>query len=133
MIKFPYLLKGTNYFPVLRLTIKHDEKTLQTDALIDSGASVSVFQAAIAKVFGISVKKGELVILETINGKVTANIHEFPVIFGDFKFNCKVAYSEELTTGFNILGRDNFFRFFKITFDELNKEIILGPNNLLPG
>ncbi len=130
MMRFSYFLKGTNYFPVLRLIIKHNNMLLQTDALIDSGASVSVFQAAIAKLFGIFINSGELVTLETINGKVVAYVHEFPIDFGSFKFNCKIAFSEELTTGFNILGRDNFFKFFKITFDELNKELVLEPNNL---
>lgn len=128
MIKFPYLLKGLNYFPVLRLMIKHVDKTFKTDALVDSGASISVFQAAIAGFFGIDITKGEQIFLQTINGKVVAYAHEFPISFGDLTFNCKIAFSEELTTSFNILGRDNFFSFFRITFDEANKELIFEPN-----
>jgi len=128
IVKFPYLLKGTSYFPILRLTVKHNSEAIDTDALVDSGASISVFQSAVAKFFGINVLNGEEIFLQTINGKTKAYLHEFPIIFGDSKFKCKIAFSEELATSFNILGRDNFFRFFKITFDELGKELILEQN-----
>lgn len=126
--KIPYVLKGEHYFPVLRLIVKHQDKELKTSALIDSGASTSVFQASIAKHFGLDIKKGEKIFLQAISGKVTAYLHEIPLKFGSISLKCKIAFSEELTTSFNILGRDNFFRFFKITFDDANKELTFESN-----
>lgn len=129
----PYGLVGEHYLPILRIFVRHEGKEIKTRALIDSGAATSVFQANIAEHFGINIKQGEKAILQTLNSKVEVYLHKIPVKFSGQTFMCKIGFSEEVCTSFNLLGRDNFFKFFKITFDELNKEIILESNSLVPG
>ena len=53
MIKVPYTLKGEKYYPLLQLIIKKGNRMLKTEALVDSGASISVFQESIADYFDL--------------------------------------------------------------------------------
>jgi hypothetical protein len=49
----------------------------------------------------------------------------FPIAIGNKNYKCKIVFSRELTVSFNLLGRDNFFEPFLITFFEKDKKITL--------
>ena len=55
-------------------------------------------------------------------------IHELRVRVDDVEFPCKVVFSKELTVGLNILGREGFFEYFQITFNEKDKEVVIERN-----
>ena len=48
-IEFPYLEKNGQYFPIVEVTLRKDKKLIKIKALVDSGASFSVFRPEIAK------------------------------------------------------------------------------------
>ena len=125
MSRFPYFQRGAQYYPAIDITlfVKKDELTIK--ALIDSGASFSVFRPEIAEHIGIAIEKGKPMYLEGIGGRILGYLHRVRAEVGQKKFLCSIVFSREFTVSFNLLGRDNFFSHFRITFDEKKKEVIL--------
>ncbi len=122
--EFNYTKIRGRTFPIVPITIV-TESRVKTLALIDSGASISLFKSTIANKLGISIQDGKSESMGGISGKITVYIHDIMVNFEDDEFICKVGFSEEYSSSFNILGRDNFFKHFLITFDENNEKIKL--------
>lgn len=124
-VKFSYLKKGRQFFPIADLTLKTYRSQISLKALVDSGASYSVFRSEVADYLGINIEKGKPMYLEGIGGRILGYMHNLLVYIGNRLFKCKVVFSRELTISFNILGRDNFFMPFLITFCEKAKEVII--------
>ena len=55
-VEVPYSHLGGLYYPLVPVTLAGRIKTL---ALVDSGASFSVFKVEVARELGISIKKGK--------------------------------------------------------------------------
>lgn len=118
MLTFPYLRKGGQYFPVADLTLTIRTRSLTVKALVDSGASFSVFRAEVIEYLGLPLARGERVYLEGIGGRILGYRHRVPARVGDARFPLTVVFSQELAVSFNLLGRDNFFQHFLVSFDE---------------
>jgi len=99
---------------------------LTLKALVDSGASFSVFRPEVAEYLGITIEKGKPIYLEGIGGRILGYLHSLRAVVGKKKFRCVIIFSREFTVSFSLLGRNNFFANFKITFDEKKKQVILG-------
>lgn len=127
MIRFPYSYRRQQLFPIIPVTINLGSYTVTTDSLVDSGANISVFRQEIADCLGLQIESGEETLLHGLGGRVVGYMHEVHLIIEQVMFPCKVVFSSELTVGINILGRQDFFEKFKITFDERNKELLLEP------
>lgn len=123
--EFSYLKKGNQYFPVIDIELKGRRTDLKIKALVDSGASFSVFRSEIADYLGIPLKKGRPIFLEGLGGRILGYLHKIPVKVGGKNFICKIIFSEEFRISLNLLGRNNFFLPFLITFDERGKKIII--------
>ena len=124
-IIFPYIRKGTQWYPAIDITLRGGKDEITIKALIDSGASFSIFRPEIAGEIGREVEKGKAIYLEGIGGRILGYLHRVPVVVDKQSFICKLIFSREFNVSFNLLGRDNFFSKFKITFDEKGKKIIL--------
>lgn len=122
---FPYVQKAANFYPAIDIKLFGRKESITVKALIDSGASFSVFRPEIAEQIGVNIESGKRLYLEGIGGRILGYIHKVPVKVGNKRFNCRIVFSREFTVSFNLLGRDNFFTKFLITFDENNKEVIL--------
>ena len=97
-------------------------------ALIDSGATFSIFRPEIASFLGIPVKNGQSLYFQGIKSKILGYLHQVPVRVNQEKFNCYIAFSSELEVSFNILGRNNFFLPFLITFNEKLQKVLIEKN-----
>lgn len=124
-IIFPYGKIRGYLYPMIDLTLKVRRNSLKIKALLDSGASFSVLRAEIAEYFDIDIEQGKKVYLEGISGRILGYIHYVYIIIGEKKFRSKVVFTREITIDINLVGRDNFFKHFLITFDENNKRTIL--------
>lgn len=122
---YPYFKRGSQYFPVIDLKLKSRKSAITIKALVDSGASYSVFRPEIADYLGINIEKGKSLYLEGIGGRILGYMHNISVFIGDKLYKCKIVFSREFTVSFNILGRDNFFMPFLITFCERAKKVII--------
>ena len=125
--EFPYLEKNGQYFPVAQVTLRSRRKKIIANALVDSGASFSVFRPEIAEYLGITVERGKPVYLTGIGGRILGYLHRVPLSVGGKSFRCKIIFSREFTASFNLLGRDNFFLPFTVSFAERRKKTILTP------
>ena len=125
MLTFPYLRKGQQYFPVVDLRLAGPRGALVVKALVDSGASYSVFRAEVLEYLGIPLARGERVYLEGIGGRILGYRHRVLAQVGANTFSLPVIFSQELTVSFNLLGRENFFRQFRVLFDERSRIVRL--------
>ena len=117
---FKYHYNGEGYFPVIPFYISARGKQLKLRALIDSGATISVFKDEVAEQLEIEVESGKQIYLGGVGGRIKGYIHELSLEIASKKFLCPVVFSREYLVSFNLLGREAFFRQFKIIFEEKN-------------
>ena len=127
MITFPYLRKGDQHFPVADVTLATPVRRLTVTALVDSGASFSVFRAEVLEHLGIPLERGKRVYLEGIGGRILGYLHRLPIQVGNLRFSLAMVFSRELSVSFNLLGRNNFFQRFVVSFDERGRTLHLQP------
>lgn len=125
LIVFPYYFDGSSYFPVISLTFLIGEKRIRSQALIDSGATISIFGEETAYSLGIDIEKGKRIILGGVGGRIVGYIHQLRIRVAGAEFSCPVVFSREYLVSFNLLGRQGFFDQFMITFDEKHKRLSL--------
>jgi len=127
-IEFKYSKRGDKYYPTAKIVCLGPKRKRSFVALVDSGASFSVFRAEVADYLGVPIEKGKPVYLTGIGGRILGYLHKLPVEIEDKRFSCKIIFSKEYTVSLNILGRDNFFLPFLITFNEKQRKINLRNN-----
>jgi len=119
MPNFPYQKDARdNYFPIIDFLIYFKGKVQRTSALIDSGATISVFKEDIAEQLGVVIEEGTETYLGGVGGRIKGYIHKLEVEIAGKKFICPVVFSHEYLVSFNLLGKEAFFRQFKIIFEE---------------
>lgn len=129
VLKLPYLKREGKSYPIIPVLLINKDKFILTEALLDSGANTSVFHAEIAEQLGIEFKAGKKIYLGGIGGRILAYLHPVSIKINEIRFVCKIAFTEEMPVSLNILGRENFFEKFLISFDEIKKEITLQKNH----
>jgi len=119
MVKeFPYIYEKGKYLPMVPMVVKD---LFQTYAIVDSGAEISLFRPEIAEMLNIQIEDGEKIELTGIGGRIVIYKHTVPIEVSGWRLKSRVAFSKEFTASINILGRNNFFRYFIIKFDELKR------------
>jgi hypothetical protein len=121
-IEVPYTRTEDMHLPLVPVSIKN---LGMIDAVVDSGAKVSIFQIGIAKALKIKIQDGKKVTLQSLSGKITIYEHKIPVKIYGIEFRLKVGFTKKPIVDLNILGRDNFFRIFNITFEDKRKKLII--------
>ena len=124
---FPYLEKDGQHFPVIHVLLQVRKKAIKVNSLVDSGASFSVFRPEIAEYLGIPIERGSPIYLTGIGGSILGYTHRVSMTAGGKTFRCKIIFSKEFTVSFNLLGRDNFFSPFVISFMEHDRKTVLAP------
>ncbi len=125
--QFPYVRFHGKSYPLIPITLEHGSYSVRTFALLDSGASVSVFRPEIADALHIKHRKSDAVRLGTANGGVDISVVKVRVRVEQTSFNAGIGFSEKYAATFNIIGREGFFRKFSIAFNEVMKTVILVP------
>lgn len=126
--EFSYLKKGDHYYPLIDIELMGQKASLVIKALVDSGATFSIFRPEIAKYLGIPIKSGKGLYFQGIKGKLLGYLHQVPIKVNQEKFDCTIAFSSEFKASFNILGRNNFFLPFLITFNEKIQKVLIEQN-----
>ena len=124
-MEFPYLYRKDRLYPIVPFEIRKGKLVLKTEALVDSGANISVFSSDIADYLGLELIKGKQIYLQGIGGRIVGYIHKVKVDIANISFSCPIVFSAELITSFNILGREVFFEKFVVSFDELHHTLFL--------
>lgn len=125
LIVYPYYFDGSLYFPVISLIFLIGEKRIRSQALVDSGATISIFGEETANSLGIDIEKGNKIILGGVGGRIVGYVHNLRIRIAGRAFSCPVVFSREYLVSFNLLGRQGFFDQFMITFDEKHTRLSL--------
>jgi len=124
---FPYVRFHERHYPLIPITLSRGPHTVNTFALLDSGASISVFRPELIKPLGLINEKHKPYRLGTATGNVDIEVHRVTVTIEETKFKSKIGFSKKHVPSFNILGREGFFTHFSVCFNEIMKTVILVP------
>lgn len=125
-ISYKYYFNGSGYYPIVPLYFLTAEKKIRSLALIDSGASISIFRAETANTLGITIESGKKTVLGGVGGRIIGYIHNLKVEVAGVSFTCPIVFSREYLVSFNLLGRDTFFKIFTICFEEKHNRVKLS-------
>ena len=110
LITFPYhKTSDGRLFPIIPLKFYSKNRITHTSALIDSGASISIFRSEIAEELGINIEKGKKFYLHGVGGRVKGYIHKLKIEADGKKFICPIVFSHEYLISLNLIGREAFF------------------------
>ncbi|MDP3724791.1 MAG: retropepsin-like aspartic protease [bacterium] len=123
---FPYQRNSVgDSFPVIDLLVSKNNRAARIFALVDSGATVSIFREDVAEQLGVTIESGKETFLGGVGGRIKGNIHKLDVEIAGKKFSCPIVFSREYLVSFNLLGREAVFNQFKIIFEENNNLLTL--------
>lgn len=123
--EFDYVRIGNKFFPIIPFLIKTERESVPVNALVDSGATISLFNADVGRALKIDIEKGKKFYPVGISGKILTYIHEVILKICDYEIKTKVAFTDELAVKINLLGRENIFENFSILFNDKLKKIVL--------
>jgi len=123
---FPYRQDAKkHFFPIIPLRVHHSNITIDSAALVDSGATVSVFKKEVAQQLGVKIEKGIEIYLGGVGGHIKGYIHRLRMQIAGKEFLCPIVFSHEYFVSFNLLGREGFFNKFRIIFEEKKNHLKL--------
>jgi hypothetical protein len=124
---FPYVRFHGKHYPLIPVTLRRGKHVVKTFALLDSGASVSVFRPEIAEALKLPRKARTSFSLGTADGHVDIGVARIGVDVDATSFNANIGFSEKYAANFNILGREGIFTRFSICFNEIMRTVIMVP------
>lgn len=125
VLEYSYSKIGEKYFPMIPVIISFNNKDFPVEALVDAGATASIFKPEIAESLGIDLEKCRRIVLRGIGGTITAYVQRVTLIIGEKHIDTEVTFSKDLDVKINILGREGLFDEFEICYNEKEKKIKL--------
>ena len=127
---FPYVLYRKRFYPIIPVVIEGKERTV-VHALVDSGATISLFHTGITEDIGIDLDDAERVYLAGIGGYIRAYIKkQVRMSIEELgSITIPMTFTEYITSDIALLGRQGFFEAYEITFREREKKLIIRPRN----
>ena len=123
-VKFPYKSYKGELYPIINILLEGPYGLLETEAYVDTGATVSIFLTTIASDLGIDYTKGNLThIMVGDGGFIPVYTHIIPIKIGPVRFKARIGFSPSLGADFNLLGQKDIFDRFIISFDKRNKVV----------
>lgn len=113
------------FFPIIPVTLSFQKKKADSSALVDSGATISIFKDDVAKDLGIEIESGTEIFLGGVGGRIKGYIHKLQAEIAGKELFLPLVFSHEYMVSFNLLGRNTFFKNFLIAFNEKDKELKL--------
>ena len=91
-------------------------RTKRFEAIIDSGATRTLFHSDFLSHLGLDLAAGELEITQGIGGSEHTYLHEITLYIPGGPVRIKAGFKDRLPIA-GLLGMNGFFEFFKVTFD----------------
>ena len=122
---FPYKkFSESKTAPIVPLHLRGRSRWILFDAFVDSGADYSVFHEKVALMLGLKMASGlKKVVMVGDGDDMTVYVHPVQVKFADFVFKAPIAFSTDLGSGFNLVGRKGFFDRFQFCFNDRAKTV----------
>ncbi|MBI2029487.1 hypothetical protein HYT02_03670 [Candidatus Gottesmanbacteria bacterium] len=116
---FPYQKNSADdFFPIVDIFIFHKNSAARIFTLVDSGATISIFRQDVASQLNLTIESGIETYLGGVGGRIKGYIHKLKIEVAGKRFLCPVVFSHEYLVSFNLLGREEFFKRFRIIFEE---------------
>ena len=97
-------------------------------AYVDSGASFSVFSQTSCERLGLVMDRGDRTNIVVGDGSlIPVYVHRLPVRIGRIKLTAHVGFSPRLGVGFDLLGRQDIFTRFDVTFSDATRTLTFHP------
>lgn len=115
--------------PIIPLRIRHGNRQIRYEALVDSGADFCIFHAELGRILGFDVEKGIRRLFGGVTGQAgTAFIHPVTIDLEGYETEINCGFSDDISgDGYGILGQDGFFDNFKVMFDKRAGKVELVP------
>lgn len=113
--------------PVLGVGVAGEEHA-RFDCLFDTGALHNRFGSWVAEVVGIDLSEGEPGRLAVAGLVVDAVTVPHVLSVDGFAWQAPVSFCDPWPFGFNLLGQEGFFRFFRVTFAAATYTLELEPD-----
>ena len=130
-MKFPYVKYDIFHKPVLPVIFSSKSKKFPYQALVDTGADISIIHAEIAKQLGLELRKGEKFPFGGICGQGIGYIHTVNLEIGGHTISdVPAVFSHDISPyGFGILGHEGLFDKLKLVFEFNKKQFEIIPKN----
>ena len=122
-MRLHYLPVGGTLKPALDIVATHAGQRLSIRAIVDSGADFCVFDLEIATELNIAIDRSAGVNVRGIGGQIVVYPGQLDIELRGRNLPLRVFFAPNLPM--NLLGRDNFFHYFVVQFDEINHELKL--------
>lgn len=105
------------------MSLKHKQRAIHYEALIDSGADFCIFPVEIGRKLGLNFKNAEKIYFSGATGEpILGLVGRIFLQIGEITFNTKVVFAD-LYGKVALLGQYGFFDLCKIKFDFEKQEI----------
>ncbi len=124
-VVFPYQRWGARFAPIVPVSLFGRAHSVQTEAYVDSGALFSIFRLELLTALGLNKEEGRRhFVMVGDGGLIVGYLFRLPVQIGDVRLRARIAFSEKLNVGFNLLGRQTIFdQFTEVAFLERARQI----------
>ena len=123
-IKFPYSSYKGIKVPLVPLQLKGKNGWHWVWAFVDSGATYSIFHSDVASRLGIDIDSGKKMSATVGDGKtIDIYLQKLSVNLQEKVFPATIGFSKDLKIGFNLLGREDVFRVFRVCLSDRYHEL----------
>ena len=127
-ITFPYLVYRGKRCPIITVGLRGPRGWIQALGYVDSGASYSVLSIKAAEEMGVVYARGRAVYILVGDGSaIPVYLHRLPIRIGPYELHATIGFSPRLGVGFNLLGRQDIFTRFDVTFSDSRRLITFTP------
>lgn len=113
--------------PVIPIELIYNTIAVSYEVLVDSGADLCIFDAQIAEILQIDLKKGKKQKVSGITGSPESYyIHPVTISVGGWHYNIEAGFLPNIANlGYGVVGQKGFFDLFVVKFDLTKEEIEL--------
>lgn len=127
-ITFPYVTHQEIPCPIIPLGIRGSNGWHRILAYVDSGASYSIFSQRLAEEMELRRGQGRAIYVTVGDGSaIPVALYRLPMQIGSHQFLATIGFSPRLGVGFNLLGRQDIFTHFDVTFSDTRRTITFRP------
>lgn len=127
-ITFPYTLYKGRWDPIIPIHLQGPRGWVPIWGYVDSGASFSILSVQSADRLGLQMSRGlRMNVVVGDGGLIPVYIHRLPIRIGTVELRARMGFSPRLGTGFDLLGRQDIFSHFDVTFSDTRKRLLFTP------
>ncbi len=127
-ITLPYTLYRKRWAPIIPVQFQGPRGWMPIWTYVDSGASFSILGAQSAERLGLQANRGTRTNVVVGDGSlIPVYIHHLRTRIGPVELHAHVGFSPKLGVGFDLLGRQDIFTHFDVTFSDSRRLILFMP------